>query len=234
MATGRRFGAVIFAAMMAGACASASRHTLADRFVRQGSPTVGLGGSRTVATRPIDRQALLRAMRAAPPPSATAAGSLEASDPQLRAALARLAAAATTSRFLDVADEYIRLGIRDHALDYLNRSVAINGGDADAYDAIARVWRNWGQPDVALGSAHRAVFLAPQSPVVHNTLGTVLFRLGRVSDAKACFARAFALDPNAWYALANLCHLSMQAGDTRAAIDQCRRAEAIRKRGPRE
>jgi Flp pilus assembly protein TadD len=73
------------------------------------------------------------------------------------------------------------------------------------------------------------VFLAPNSPVAHNTLGTVLYRLRRTADARASFTRALELDPKAWYALANLCHLSMAAGDTRTAIGQCQRAEVLRK-----
>lgn len=232
MATGRLLGIVLALALVTEGCASVERRTLAARFIRQGTPAVDLGGPRPAAMRPVDRQALLRATADAPPPP-KAVGSLETSDPRLRAALLRLAAAPHPVNFLGVADEYLRLGVNDRALDYLNRSIATHGGDADTYDAIARVWRNWHQPGEALGPAHRAVFLAPRSPIVHNTLGTVLYRLGQVDAARASFDRALELNPNAWYALANLCHINMQAGNTRAAIEQCRRAAVLRKHAPR-
>ena len=74
-----------------------------------------------------------------------------------------------------------------------------------------------------------AVRTGPQSAAAHNTLGTVLYRLGRASEAKASFTRALQVDATAWYALANLCHVNMNAGDTKTAIDQCHKSAALRK-----
>lgn len=225
---GRLVGLVLLAASI-DACASIDRPTLAQRFVRQGTPAVDLGGPLPAAMRPIDRRALLRAADAARVPAAAAtAGSLEASDPHLRESLARLLAAPSAAQYREVAAAYLRHGIRDRALDYLMRGLAANGADAAVYDDLARLWRDWGQPAEGLGHAHRAVFLSPQSAVAHNTLGTVLYRLGRVADARASFAHALTLDAGAWYALANLCHLNMTSGHTRLAIAQCRKAAALR------
>ena len=97
------------------------------------------------------------------------------------------------------------------------------------YDALARLWRDWGQPGEGLAACASGGVLEPRSAAAHNTLGTVLYRLGRRGDARASFTRALQLDATAWYALANLCHVNMAAGDTLAAIDQCRKAAALRK-----
>jgi tetratricopeptide (TPR) repeat protein len=225
--TGRMIAIVLLAAA-GGACASVERPTLAGRFIRQGTPAMDLGGVRPASMRSIDRHALLRATPS-PRVSAAPTASLEASDPAVRDALARVTLAPTTEHYLEAADAYVKQGVRDRAHDYLTRSLSNNGPDARVYDALARRWRDWGQPGEGLGHAHRAVYLAPQSAVAHNTLGTVLYRLGQVADAEVSFTQALAADPKAWYAMANLCHVSMNTGRTRAAIAQCRRAAALRK-----
>lgn len=227
---GGRLGFVVAVTIMAGACASADR-TLANRFVRQGTPSVDLGGSRPPSARSSDRTELLRRERLAHPPPA-ALESLEASDPTLKQALAALATAGGSDQFRAVADAYLRRGVRDRAHDYLTRSLTINGPDAAVYDSLARLWRDWGQPGEGLPHAYRALYLEPRSPVAHNTLGTLLYRLGKRADARASFSRAVELDPTAWYALANLCHVDMAAGNTRAAIAECQKATALRKTTP--
>jgi tetratricopeptide (TPR) repeat protein len=225
---GRRLGFVLAVTAIAGACASADP-SLSSRFIRQGTPSVDLGGPRQTSMRPADRKALLLRERLAHPPPA-ALDSLEASDPALREALAGLSTTASSSeQYLAVAAAYVRRGVLDRAHDYLTRSLAVNGPNAAVYDALARLWRDWGQPGEGLPHAYRAVYLEPRSAVAHNTLGTLLYRLGRAADARASFSRALELDATAWYALANLCHVDMAAGDTLGAIDNCRRAAVLRK-----
>jgi len=225
---GRLFVLALLAASISAACASTDQ-TLAGRFVRQGKPAMDVGGPKLPKMRSLDRRALVSASQAARPPAAVLP-SLESTDPDLRAALARLLAAPTADHYLDVSNQYLRHGVFDRAHDFLNRSLAANGPDASIYDARARLWRDWGQPGEGLGDAHRAVFMAPQSAAAHNTLGTVLYRLGRVNDARASFTRALQVDATAWYALANLCHVNMNAGDTKTAIGQCHDAAALKKR----
>ena len=77
--------------------------------------------------------------------------------------------------------------------------------DAAAFDSMARIWRRWRAPHLGLADAWRAVGFAPRSPVPRNTLGTLLFDLGRVSEAREQFVRALELDGGAIYALRNLC-----------------------------
>jgi tetratricopeptide (TPR) repeat protein len=209
------------------ACASTAT-TLSERFVRQGKPAMDVGGPKLPKMRSVDRRALVSASEAARSP-APVLPSLESTDPDLRDALTRLLLAPTAANYLDVSNQYLRHGVFDRADDFLNRSLAANGPDASIYDARARLWRDWGQPGEGLGDAHRAVFMAPQSAAAHNTLGTVLYRLGRRNEARASFTRALQVDVTAWYAMANLCHLNMNAGDTKTAIDQCHKAAALKK-----
>jgi Flp pilus assembly protein TadD len=225
--TGRRLGFVLVVTVIAASCASADR-AMSNRFVRQGTPAVDLGGPRQVSMRPAARAALLRKEALAKTP-AVVLDSLEARDPAIRQALTRLATAPSNEHHVEVAAAYTNRGVRDRAHDYLTRSLAVNGPSAAVYDALARLWRDWDQPGEGLPHAHRAVYLEPRSPVAHNTLGTLLYRLGNRAEARASFSRALDLDATAWYALANLCHADMAAGKTLAAIDQCRKAAALRK-----
>lgn len=228
MIAGRRLSVVVMLTAISGACASADRSTLSARFIRHGTPSVDLGGPRPAAMRPADRHLLLAAapVRRAPKP---VVDSLESSDPELRAALASLLVAPTTAHHLDVAGAYVRRGVLDRAYDYLNRSLTINGADPGVFDALARLWRDWGRPGDGLGHAYRAAYLSPKSPIAQNTLGTLLYRLGRRDGARAAFAQALEFDPAAWYAMANLCYVNMAVGNTALAITQCRKANALRK-----
>jgi Flp pilus assembly protein TadD len=74
------------------------------------------------------------------------------------------------------------------------------------------------------------VHLAPGSPAALNTLGTMLYRLGNVEGARDTFQQALRADGSAWYALANLCHVNIKAGQTALAIAQCQKAAALKKR----
>jgi len=219
--------------LLSAACASTDTPTLASRFVRQGTPTIDLGGPRPASSK-----------RTAPPPSmpladadiitnvsrTSSASALESFDPGLRNALALLMIAPTAAHHIGVARAYRQQGIFDQAYDYLTRSLSLNGPEPMVYDARARLWRDWGHPGLGLNDAHRAVYLAPGTAAYHNTLGTLLYGLGQRRDAEDRFQRALALDPDAWYALANLCHVDIVQGKTREAIPLCRRATELRKK----
>ena len=125
--------------------------------------------------------------RPAPPASVQKAmgGTVESQDPALAAALLRLALIPTPAHHRAVADEYRRLAILDAAFDHLSAATRLNPQDAAAYDARARIWRDWGYPELGMGDSARAVFYAPRSAAAHNTRGTLLAAAGLKEDALA-------------------------------------------------
>jgi Flp pilus assembly protein TadD len=222
---------VVMAAASAGACASAGR-TLSDRFVTQGTPAVDLGGPRLVSSRESKAKNPLKgaSINNVASRSTGFMSAIESTNPALRDALFRLMLAPTAAHHLQVARAYRAIGIIDTAYDYLNRSLALNGPDPAVHDALARLWRDWGQPGNGLSHAYQAVSLAPDWPVAQNTLGTLLFQLGHRADAQVRFETAVRLDPNAAYALDNLCTLLLAQGQTREAITICRQAKVAHQR----
>jgi len=219
----------VMAAVWAGACASGGQ-TLADRFVTQGTPTVDLGGPRPVSSRASKATNSLKGTSISNVPSRTSGSmsAVESSNPALRDALFRVMLAPTAAHHMQVARAYRTIGIFDNAYDYLARSLTLHGSDPAVHDALARLWRDWGNPGAGLSHAYQAVNLAPEWPVAQNTLGTLLFTLGHRADARTRFETAVRLDPGAAYALDNLCTLHMAEGRTREAITVCRQAKAAR------
>jgi tetratricopeptide (TPR) repeat protein len=151
---------------------------------------------------------------------------LESWDPGLSAALARLALSPTSEAHRLVALEYRRLGVLDQAHAYFTKAVELDPADAASLDARARIWRDWGFPELGMRDAQRAVQLAPTSAAAANTVGTLLEAEGRVADAREWYERALAQDPNASYALNNLCYSAIMLAQS-DAIAQCRRALAV-------
>jgi tetratricopeptide (TPR) repeat protein len=130
----------------------------------------------------------------------------------------------TPEAYRAAAREYRRLGVFDKAHEYLNRALALGRRDGATYDALARIWRDSGFPHLALGDAHRAVFYAPDSPIVRNTLGTVFQAIGLRQEARQQYEAALRLDPTASYALNNLCYGLILDGAAVNAVKACQRA----------
>lgn len=129
---------------------------------------------------------------------------LESSDPQLKAALLKLRFFPSAAQHRAAASEYRRLGVLDTAFDHLTAAIRMDRKDAAAYDARARIWRDWGAPQLGMGDAARAVVYAPQSAAARNTLGTLLLANGQPEEARREFVKALALDPSASFARENL------------------------------
>jgi Flp pilus assembly protein TadD len=223
------------ALLLSGGCLSTGSSTFAQRFVRQGKPAVDLGGSRPGPSRDKRAPAPLEhaSISSVSSRMSSSVSSLESVHPDLREAMLRLRFAPTPGHHLEVARIYRRLGIFDTAHDYLSRSLTVNGPDPAVLDAMARLWRDWGQPGEGLSYAHRAAYLAPQWATAHNTLGTVLFALGKRIEARKRFELAVSLAPTAPWALQNLCLAYQAEGRTREAITTCRKADAAQRKAPR-
>ncbi len=190
--------------------------------VAKGRQRVGAPASAAVA-KPASSEVGQRAPSS--PRRSVAAVTLESWDPALSAALAKLAASPTAEAHRQVALEYRRLGVLDQAHAYFTKAVELDPNDAAAFDALARIWRDWGFPELGMPDAQRAVRLAQTSASAANTLGTLFEAAGHVPQAREWYERALTLDSNASYALNNLCYSAIML--TQAdAIAQCRRALA--------
>jgi tetratricopeptide (TPR) repeat protein len=156
------------------------------------------------------------------PPERPQVARVEATDPRLAAAIVAAKTFPSPETLRRLAAEYERLHIADRAHDYLHQAMVLDPRDAATYVALARLWRNGGLYNLALGDAHRAVYYAPSSALAHNTLGTVFQALGYRQEAQKRYERALQLDPAAAYALNNLCYgwiLNRQATKAVAACD---------------
>jgi Flp pilus assembly protein TadD len=146
---------------------------------------------------------------------------LETSDAELMAALAIATAQPAAASYDAVATIYYRRRLLDRAYDYANRSLRLDSAGAPAHELLARIWRDWGMPHVALSDVHRALYYAPKSASVRNTLGTILQSLGQRDAARRAYRTALTLDDQAAYAYNNLCYLSFLEGHTERAILEC-------------
>jgi Flp pilus assembly protein TadD len=195
------------------ACASGPTGGLAEQLVRPGQPEVDLGGP-PVADGPSSGGATGSL-------SSTFATTVESSDPRLAAALLLELVWPTIEGHLTVASEYQRLRIFDAAYDRLVLAAKKAPKRAEPHDGMARLWRDWGFLDRALGSSYRAVYLNPESAPAHNTLGTILDALGEYDDARRAYERALMLDPTAAWASNNLCYLELRQGHLAEAQSLC-------------
>ena len=173
--------------------------------MKPGEPAVSIADDPAAGGRSATARAdVARAVAYAVPPVREAVPSIEEREPDLAEARRRWREAETAPNARRVADAYRRLKVLDAAHEYYSRAVVLDRADAASYDALARIWRDWGMADLGLGDAHRAVYYAPGSAAAHNTLGTLLAANGRWAAARAEFGRALALDPSAAYAAHNL------------------------------
>ena len=194
----------------------------ASAGVPNGRQRVGAPASAAVAN-PVSNEVGQRAP--ASPRRSVAAVTLESWDPALSAALAKLAVSPAAEAHRQVALEYRRLGVLDQAHAYFTKAVKLDPNDAAAFDALARIWRDWGFPERGMPDAQRAVQLVPASASAANTVGTLFEAAGHVPQAREWYERALRLDPNASYALNNLCYSAIMLTQP-DAIAQCRRALA--------
>ena len=163
-------------------------------------------------------------MAAARPTPKAPTATLESRDRVLAAAVKAAADDPTAENLFEAGAAYQRHGLNDQAYSYYARALALAPHRAETHEALARVWRDWGLPQLGISDAHRAVFYAPTSAPARNTLGTILQALGLREAARAAYSVAIRLDPAAGYAFNNLCYLSFVEGNASRAIAECRTA----------
>jgi tetratricopeptide (TPR) repeat protein len=203
------FACGLAAALLVTGCAARQTGTLTNRFLKTGTPKSEYPAE--IFKSPPDDKSLIEewakaralALRQGPPVRAEPL-SLEATDGTLTAALRDLRTMKSAPSHVAVADAYRRLGVLDLAVEHYEAAKSLDRRAATAYDGLARVWRDVRRPDFGLPEATRAVHFAPGSPEALNTLGTVLFALGNLVEARKAFEKALAIDPSAEYARQNL------------------------------
>jgi Flp pilus assembly protein TadD len=210
-------------------CAARGR-SFSTRFVKEGEPSTTFdvpGQAPKIDPKPESLSAYVRQLRTLQANARTTislGNSIESHDRVLASALLKLKMLPTAANHREVARAYITAGITDFAYRHYVEALKILPCDSSAYEGLARLWRQWGTPELALSEAHRAVHCRPGSASAYNTLGTVLATLGQLEQAKTAFETAARLDARAAFALNNLCYVALQQGDGPAAQQACERA----------
>jgi tetratricopeptide (TPR) repeat protein len=162
-----------------------------------------------------------------PTSSSARPATIETTDQRLSEALRTATLLPGPETYRALASEYWRLKIFDAAHTYLVAAQRLAPNDPATSDALARLWRDAGFPQLGLADAQRAVKLAPESPIAFNTLGTLYQALGQRQEAIAMYERARTLEPTAVYALNNLCYARLLERQPELAAGLCRQALAI-------
>jgi Flp pilus assembly protein TadD len=228
----RRILATVALSIAAAACTThrPPKDHFAQKFITQGQPKVDLGGPVPMKGPMVEdyvRKLRHLAANARPQSAGSLIATIETRDPELSRALALDTLSPTPVNHVRVGDAYFRLKIRDTAHRYYQRALRADSEYGPAFEGLARVWRDWNLPALALGDAHRATHFSPRSAKAWNTLGTVLQALDQRQDARRAYQRAFSVDPSAAYALNNLCYLSLLDGKINDAVRECRQAIQI-------
>ena len=171
-----------------------------------------------------------------PTPKNSLLPTIESSNPALARALLLLAMH-ESSRDSSAGRRRVpeRAGVLDYAYRHYQRAAVLEPCDAVSYDGMARLWRDWGMPDLGL---ERCLSRA----ALQSEVGGDLQHARHDSrGARAAGRRArgptrarVALDPRAAFALNNLCYLELDAGQTgRGAASARRRWRSIPTSRPR-
>lgn len=89
-----------------------------------------------------------------------------------------------------------RRGKFNLAVTFLDRAIAIDPGQPEIHNELARVYVELGRLDEAAEHFESALVLAPGEASLHRNLGNARMELGHFSDAEASFRLAAAIDPS--------------------------------------
>ena len=214
------------ALLLATGCAARQDH-FTSKFVKPGTPSVTLDApARPPGQALHEFMQKVRTLQSKAVTKSSLLPTLETQNPQLAKALLALAMNESATQHRAVAVAYRNAGITDYAFRHYQRAVSLDPCDAAAYDGLARLWRDWGRPDLALGDAYRALYCNGESSEIYNTMGTIMAALGQRVNAQSAFRRAVELKPDAAFALNNLCYLELAAGHADEAERLCTAAVA--------
>jgi tetratricopeptide (TPR) repeat protein len=117
------------------------------------------------------------------------------------------------------------VGDRDGAVAAMRRGVALGRNPV----SLANHYYWWRVFDSAAVWADSAVVMDPQLAWAHETVGAVALAQGHIEKARAAYEAARRLDtgPTSVRSLEGLAEIAVTQGDTNAALDLIRRAEAL-------
>ncbi|MGB8647687.1 MAG: tetratricopeptide repeat protein [Anaerolineae bacterium] len=111
--------------------------------------------------------------------------------------------------------------VRPRTYDELQKAIADDPNDAQAYYQLARSWHARGGYNEALAAYQQAVHLDPTSAPAQNDLGVLYLQRGKYGEAEVAFRRASGLDPFfvvGHYNLGMLLARTRRSGEARQAF----------------
>lgn len=132
--------------------------------------------------------------------------------------------------YADLGLEYLRQGNLELALVKLERSLELDGNNADAHHYIAEVYNQLGKAELAQKHYLEAVSLDDANPMLLNNYGAFLCEQGRFEASEEYFLRAAALPRYRTPELAyeNLALCALQSDNTARAEEYFRKALKLR------
>jgi len=109
------------------------------------------------APSPNEVQAPGTAARSLKPKLSEDVTTLEDHDKALGAARLRVEASPTLENQRRLAEQYVKAGVLDAAMDHFDAALKLDPHDVPSLDGSARIWREWGYADLALPQAYKAV-----------------------------------------------------------------------------
>jgi tetratricopeptide (TPR) repeat protein len=111
----------------------------------------------------------------------------------------------------------------DDAADYLERAVALDPGDAEAWLALGNARAGQGSLQEAHAALRRAVELRPDDVAALVDLGHASYAVGQADDAIAYLQQAAERDPTHVGAMRGLVEMYRSSGKLEDALDMARR-----------
>ena len=123
-------------------------------------------------------------------------------------------------------------GRLDESIEELNRALALQPNYEDARRRLGLVLAEQGQVDEAIVEFRKAIALRPTSSSAYSTMGFALLGAARYKEAAAAFEAAVRLAPDIFTAYQQLGTAYQFLGDNNRALENYRKAIAIRPSAP--